>query len=560
MTCAVSLNRPELICLADLFWKRLFEIPSYQRAYSWTDKHRTDLFDDIKRSFAETSKTHFMNTIIGLKKGTREIIADEHAVIDIVDGQQRITTLTILYKAISKELNHSDKKDEKKLKKYIDEMLVKPTKDQTPLLQTNHDTSNYFTEYIRRGTIPNKAKVSTVADTNLTHAMSECEWFVKQWRSNGGNMIELASHLNNNLTFIYDQMYDEALIYSVFEVLNSRGVAASPLDQLKTQLMGKLHKEKCGERTLKEIRANWSEIYRSLNSAYARPNGDSVILRFVATLYEYHKGKLPDNKKSVSTLMNVADKCNGIVEVTTTIKEVAKITKSLSEDYRRAAVTKSIQSRLVSTAINLRADVSDADRKYLLGRLDNLTLRIHCIYRREAKTETGRYVRLAHDIYKNRIPPDDIRNRLAAIEGQYPFDQAKIDELSKAIWYPKRKIEILYILFKYEEHLAAKDNLSISQEAWNRIWNERLPRTIEHISPQSAGQPYSHWLGNLLVLPPGENARVRASRPEDKADAYNRSGLLIAREVAERLKEWDETAVLERGRRILSWLRNEMTY
>ena len=91
---------------------RLFRVPEYQRAYAWEKKQRSDLFGDIRR-VKERNEDHFMATFVGLarKAEKRRIIADEFAVIEIVDGQQRLTTLIILLKAIHKSLDVNDKQE-----------------------------------------------------------------------------------------------------------------------------------------------------------------------------------------------------------------------------------------------------------------------------------------------------------------------------------------------------------------------------------------------------------------------------------------------------------------
>ena len=226
---------PKIFTLADLFNGRLFKIPNYQRYYSWKEKQCTHLFEDIRRSFEKEKRPHFMATVVGLKRGKPILIVTKaYQNIDIVDGQQRITTLVALYKAISKELGESNA--EKKVKNDIDEMLVKF--DTTVLLlQTNHDTSYNFATYIRKGTyeLPNQAETS--AERNLVEAVSACEKFVKEWKESK-DLLDLVEHLNNKMMFVYHEIDDEALVYSVFEVLNSRGLEVSWFDRLKSTLMG----------------------------------------------------------------------------------------------------------------------------------------------------------------------------------------------------------------------------------------------------------------------------------------------------------------------------------
>ena len=97
---------PKFLTLIQLLEKRLFRIPLYQRAYSWQSKQRNDMFNDIRKLQGKARVSHFMATVVGVRNESDivEIGTDEYTVIDIVDGQQRLTTLVILLKVIMEEL------------------------------------------------------------------------------------------------------------------------------------------------------------------------------------------------------------------------------------------------------------------------------------------------------------------------------------------------------------------------------------------------------------------------------------------------------------------------
>src|SRR3990172_11349197 len=172
---------PKYYVLDELLERRLFRIPEYQRAYSWETKQRQDLFDDITKILQyPIERHHFMATVVCMKRKKKEEIgADEFTTVNIVDGQQRLTTLIILLKAISKQLDSKNHVD-KDLKKKLNELLVKGDK-RLILLQTNHDSYRIFTDYLKDGSIPEKSKIQTQADLNLLMAFTECEAFVKSW-------------------------------------------------------------------------------------------------------------------------------------------------------------------------------------------------------------------------------------------------------------------------------------------------------------------------------------------------------------------------------------------
>src|SRR5439155_8938812 len=114
--------QPAYVTVGNLLSGRLFRIPEYQRAYSWESKQRTDLFRDINKIVgSDSSSTHFLSTIVGLRRKKKRIESDEFFEIEVVDGQQRLTTLTILLKALSKQM----KDKEPRRAEEIDSLLVK---------------------------------------------------------------------------------------------------------------------------------------------------------------------------------------------------------------------------------------------------------------------------------------------------------------------------------------------------------------------------------------------------------------------------------------------------
>lgn len=88
--------------IKDFFNGRFFEIPKYQRGYAWERQNIRDLFDDINESIASNSN-HYIGTIVLSK----DPVADD--IFYVVDGQQRITTISMIIKCLVNHLEASDK-------------------------------------------------------------------------------------------------------------------------------------------------------------------------------------------------------------------------------------------------------------------------------------------------------------------------------------------------------------------------------------------------------------------------------------------------------------------
>lgn len=550
--------QPQLLTLSGLLTKRLFRIPQYQRAYSWYPKHRDDLFGDILGIWrAGGERQHFMATVVGLRREKRMIATDEHQVVEIVDGQQRITTLILLLKAISKTVDRDDP-EESRVGRELDEMLVKPDKASLLLLQTNHDLSSYFANYLRTGTHPPSESATTQADRELLLAMEECEQFVMRCKDKSLLPIDLVSLLKNRLTFVFHEIGDEALVYTVFEVLNSRGLEVSWFDRLKSMLMAIVFeaKENSPEIT-NEVHTLWSDIYRCIG---LRIGMSTESLRFAACFREESaRNRLPSEKGAAYILQAQAGSSTAnVIEVTTWLKAVTEAMDKVLGNRRIRGVTRIMQSRLVATAINLRSDLTDTDKMEVLRRWENVTFRMYAMFSLDARYSVGEYIRLAWRIVHEGISRDAILTELSNIGAQYPIDEA-VDKLRSNDCYNGWQEELRYFLFRYEEYLAKKAGQNFNNEQWNRIWLANASDSIEHILPQSSGSDKVHRIGNLLLLPPPLNSKLRALAPTKKAEEYRKTGLLIAKEAADQIEgfRWGPRQIKIREEALLNWAKSE---
>ena len=550
--------QPQHVTVDQLFYGRLFRIPQYQRTYSWHRKQRQDLFEDIQRTWdAGKDRTHFMATIVGLRREKRTIMTKVHQVIEVVDGQQRITTLILLLKAIAKALDRSEP-EAKRLGQDLDETLVKPDKASLLLLQTNHDISQYFADYLRVGQHPPPDTADTLADRELLSAIEDCEKFVVEWQGTGKSLEDLVSLLKNRLTFVFHEIGDEALVYTVFEVLNSRGLDVSWFDRLKSMLMAIVFQAENGNKSelIDEVHQLWTDIYRCVG---LRLGLSTESLRFAATLWLPQCPNRPLSEEDAAELLRnrSMDGPAKVIETTRWVKAVTEAVDRLHADRRRNAVTRIAQARLVATAVNLRPDLSDDERERILRRWENLTFRIYGMCGKDARTSVGDYVRLAWSIVNEKPSAGQILANLSSMGAEFSIDQA-VKDLSKSNCYEGWQEELRYFFYRYEERLAREAGQKFNNEQWNRIWEASAADSIEHILPQSAeSADWVQWLGNLLVLPPKLNSQLGAKAPKAKSDAYNKTGLLVAQEVVDRLPGWQQRVIEEGETALLQWARQE---
>jgi hypothetical protein len=178
---------------------------------------------------------------------------------------------------------------------------------------------------------------------------------------------------------------------------------------------------------------------------------------------------------------------------------------------------------------------------------------------KDARTGVGDYVRLAWRVINEKMPAKDIDSAVAAIGAEFPIEDA-VRALQGANCYEGWENELRYMMFRYEEHLAKEQNLNFSNEQWNKIWIVSPAESTEHIwSKSKAPVKPRHRLGNLVLLPPRLNSKLQNLDPKDKAEAYRKTGLLIAGEVADTIEShvWNTKAIAGREERLPTWAASE---
>ena len=567
------LIQPKYLTFADLVSKRLFQVPHYQRAYSWTTRQRKDLFEDIEKVAGKSDPnfTHFMATVVGLRKAGQRIRTDNYDRLDIVDGQQRLTTLIILLKAMEQALDERDS-EQKVLRDEIAGLLVKDSSGTLLLLQTNHDRSTYFADYIRDGDVPDVTRAQFLADKDLAKAIVECGEFVQEWSSRKRSLLDLATIVKNRLTFIFHEINDEAAVYTVFEVLNSRGLEVAWLDRTKSLLMAVAFEnaqKKVRNEIINELHLIWGKIYDCIG---LRQGMRSETLRFAATLKtSAATSKVLGESDAADTFrLLCGDDAKTAVELSRWILTVSEAVDDVFSNTQMEAVTEIVHARLLAVAISL-AKFKKSEKERLKSQWERVTFRIFGMCRRDARQKVGEYVRLACGLLNSGKPNvDDAMQDLVRLgAGEYSIVEA-CKRLEQSDCYEGWEDQLRYFLWRYENFLAEQNNQTFSNEQWSRIWEATASKSIEHIHPQNptSGGPWKgalgrgrgqkekhvHRLGNLLLIPPGLNSQLGNSGFDHKRKEYAKTGLLIAGQVASKRK-WNAKAINEREKQLITWAR-----
>jgi hypothetical protein len=428
---------PRYGLLQTLFADRVFRIPHYQRFYSWQSRQREDLFEDLKKlAIGKDDQHHFMATIVCHKTAeTKDVGAAQYRVYDIVDGQQRLTTLILLLKSIELALpeNSEDRKELAKTLVKRDGHLI--------LLQTNNANELNFNRFIREGISPSKSEIETHSDRNLANAIRECKEFVASW-ADDRDILSLMRLVLHRLGFVVFDTEDSRVVYTIFEVLNSRGLAVDWLDKTKSVLMGKMYElSKSTAATVAEIetlQGLWGQIYRTI--AKENVPGEEI-LRITATLYYGPgQGKPRSAEESLDLLRNGLTSFDKPRQISTQLLDVARKLVDLYGSSHLGPITDILHARLLAVALK-SADVTETERQKLLDQWERVTFRIFGLFDKDSRTKVGDYVRLASKIVTEDIETrtyNQIMSGLRDLGSEYPIEGALQDGLLDCYEHSRR--------------------------------------------------------------------------------------------------------------------------
>ena len=237
-----------LIKFKELFKdNRQYVIPEYQRGYSWETRHREDLLDDIERVYkSDRDYKHFTGTIVAAGNG-----ADSK--YEIVDGQQRMTSLFLLSKILNDHLDHKG--------------LRKITAIENKKLCLNKETHDYFYKLVYDGTDDDPGNKSQL---NLLNAREEFKGWVS---SHKGKLSEFANIVLNQLGFLLYEPKASKEMGIMFEVINNRGKPLSQLEKVKNYLT--YYAQMVENPTIEDqVIRNWPDILANLSEAGVTSNDE----------------------------------------------------------------------------------------------------------------------------------------------------------------------------------------------------------------------------------------------------------------------------------------------
>ena len=244
---------------------RIYKVPTYQRDYSWQQDNWEDLWLDIINSH-DTKESHYMGAIV--LKNTQK---DDS--FTIIDGQQRIATLSILAIAIIEKIQDLVNRDIDPDANQVRQSILRRTylgdKEATSLRYSSKLFLNENNDDFYQGNLINLREPRSLRSLRRSNQLlwKAFKYYSTQLEetpeiSEDGQLLAelLTETIAQKLLFIQINVEDDVNAYVVFETLNSRGVELSATDLLKNYLFSQLHSPD----DLNAAQREWREVTRTV--------------------------------------------------------------------------------------------------------------------------------------------------------------------------------------------------------------------------------------------------------------------------------------------------------
>lgn len=242
-----------------------FEIPDYQRPYAWTTEQAEELFNDLMsamqdaRSNGATSQ-YFLGSIVLIKN-------DRDSKAMVVDGQQRLTTLTMLFGALRAAWEAASyPQGIKSVTPFLyeegDEMLGKATGYR---FTAREEDTVFFRQYIQEPGGIEKLVLNTdkLEDSRLRYRENATLLLNSAKALSPDDRNALWKFLANDCSLVVISTPDLEAAYRIFSVLNNRGLDLAPIDIIKAEVLGSIRRIG-GEDKARTYSKKWSEIESQL--------------------------------------------------------------------------------------------------------------------------------------------------------------------------------------------------------------------------------------------------------------------------------------------------------
>ncbi|HZM03690.1 MAG TPA: DUF262 domain-containing HNH endonuclease family protein [Candidatus Saccharimonadales bacterium] len=541
--------------LFDLF--RPFQVPAYQRAFAWEHKHVEQFIEDLREQPAD--KPYYLGHFL-LEHG-------DNGIVYVIDGQQRLTTLTLVFGCVVRLLTKAGV-----IEPFVDTLRQHYVGRRLNMhFQTVDEDKQIFEDLVFEGTT--RASKRTRSQERLIIASSYLEKALS--KENSETLVKWTNALTG-AHITYFPVNDKIQATQIFTFQNSRGKELTEFEKLKAFLMHQIYLYMPGDKAneaIKRVEHHFSEMYRDME--YIRYLDENGVLRHHDHAYSRHwKMPLENLKADLAALDDGEAK----------VKEIAKFCKMLAYTFQHV---REIEKIMVNDELLADPLILDAGNSW------PLLIKLYGIFQEGILKEPDVRVllrdveivlfkmdfqhgsvtnNLVHHAKELRDKPDlhSIRKSLDAAvhkgfgHNRWTFDSDALTYFNGDYHYHRIT---RYLLWKYENELTNDKDRKVKPGDYLNFWEKsNMESTIEHISAvhprgtpntEEFNRQFLNNVGNLVLMPKGMNSSLGNQADEDKKPIYDRSTYNAHREIGEMMQpqgEWTKDKIGKRKEKIVAFI------
>ena len=547
---SLDVFKPENLSIEQVFGNAdsFYQMPEYQRPYSWDKERVEQLWFDLVEAYKNyvedpaVDSNYFLGSLVVVKNGQG---------YDVIDGQQRMTTLTILF-CVLRDLDKLNLPDTRmnEVKHSIKDLLG--GKERLKLTTQLNNQALFETSVINK--IDFQASKAKIEENRFLQTAFYFKNLIEE--SQNSKSYYYINDLSGFIKYIFEQTtlirvvcYDESFAIKLFTVLNDRGLDLASSDIIKAYLLQKLSEDK---------RFSFVEVWKRVETI-CKQAGES--LQMVLSLYLYYL-KSGNPKKNLHEELKLELKSKEPIETILFIEEFAKNLSEINYDYQDKDISK---LRYLPQSIYWKTILLAAKQ-------------VNYPFYHELKNLLVRYY------YQSWIA-DGTSNRIK----QTSFNILRMVKEGRSILDVKK--EIVGNLNIYENYLLSLDRNNIYSFKWHKplllaveYYQQDDYQFIEinkdlhteHILPKEwknndlnwkdifsddDARKYLNSLGNLTLLSGPKNIRASNRDYLNKKEIYNGKGLdgkssfeITKKIMEDSPNEWNVAEIVKRK----NWLINQV--
>ena len=537
--------------LLDIESDVIYVIPRYQREYTWSRIQWDALLDDL----LDNELHYFLGSIICINQSQDSLAIRE---LELVDGQQRMTTISILLAAIYDIFNKQPNlvmEQQIELYNLKHKLALKKMPNQPRLVPQvqNNNQQDYFSVLDSIGILQDIEMAAHAGNRRVFKAYRHFHSRINQYLEHSDNpIIKLQELLEkvNTATLVKIEVASTSDAYTLFESLNNRGVPLTAIDLIKNKLLAVLESQDKG--SIDKQYNRWKKVIDALGDDYA------VQERFFRQYYNAFK---PSLKQIVSVPVATKSNLIKIYEklITQDAEGFLQTMIRMSEYYAQIVSYRAVPNQPKLSSLLLSLDRIQGRPAYLLLmvlfeckadlKLQDIHLEqtveflISYFVRRNATDlpPTRDLTRIFMDVVESimTLQGDEV---VKHIQTRLKAESASDEQFKKSLKgpiYEDNKAVCRFVLCALEESRMTRET---QVDLW-ALKGKKYVWTIEHIFPQGDNIPidwvemisdgdtelaeeyrqaYVHCLGNLTIS--GYNSALGNKSFEDKKNRVDKQG------------------------------------